>query len=56
MHFAPRFRARHADKVHFIASLWAVFVLGLDYHRIFRILDNNTTYAKVHSGLRLELG
>ena len=56
MHFAPRFRARHADKVHFIALLWAVFLLGLDYHRnIYRILDSNTSYAKVHSGLTLEL-
>ena len=52
MHFAPRFRARHADKVNFISSLWFVFVLGLDPYRTFRILDNNTTYAKVHSGLR----
>ena len=56
MHFSPRFRAHHADKVHFIASLWAVFVLGLDHHRIYRILDNNTSYAKVHSGLTLEFG
>ena len=52
MHFAPRFRARHADKVNFISSLWFVFVLGLDPYRTFRILDNSTTYAKVHSGLR----
>ena len=52
MHFAPRFRTRHADKVNFISSLWFVFVLGLDPYRTFRILDNNTTYAKVHSGLR----
>jgi hypothetical protein len=46
MHFAPRFRARHAVFVHFIVALWFVLVLGFDPYRSFRLLDSNTTYAK----------
>ena len=49
MHFAPRFRARYAVFVHFIVSLWFVFVLGFDPYRTFRMLDSNTTYAKARS-------
>ena len=56
MHFAPRFRARYAVFVHFIVSLWFVFVLGFDPYRTFRMLDSNTTYAKARTVVARAVG